>query len=306
VAGVRQNCTTSNTVIALARFLPDGSLDHSFGGGDGWTITSLRGNGEYAFDAAVDGSKIVLAGGVIPTGATRFHFLVLRYISNGTLDHSFHGNGLAVASFGNRNDEGQGVAVQPDHAIVACGLSEATAIHDRFAVLRYLPTGHLDTSFSGDGKATVSFSAGFDSCRSVAVAAGKIVLGGVADADQAADFALARLTSTGHPDGSFGTAGEVTRSLSTGDDEVQGIVVDGSGRIVAAGWRDNLNNPRFGLARFLSDGTPDAAFGNDGIVTTKVEKRSNANAVALDGNTIVVAGQTTDPDDDVAVARYLG
>jgi hypothetical protein len=75
---------------------------------------------------------------------------------------------------------------------------------------------------------------------------------------------------------------------------------------VAAGWRDNLNNPRFGLARFLSDGTPDAAFGNDGIVTTKVEKRSNANAVALDGNTIVVAGQTTDPDDDVAVARYLG
>ena len=66
-----------------------------------------------------------------------------------------------------------------------------------------------------------------------------------------------------------------------------------------------LNNPRFGLARFLDDGTPDASFGNAGIVTTKIGKRSNANAVALDGDTIVVAGQTTVSDDDVAVARYL-
>jgi uncharacterized delta-60 repeat protein len=305
VAGVRQNCTTSNTVIVLARFLPDGSLDHAFGGGDGWTVTSLKGNGEYAAGVAVDGSKIVVAGGVIPSGSTRFHFLVLRYSSNGTLDHSFHGNGIAIASLGTRADEGLSVAVQPDHAIVACGLSQATSFHDRFAVVRYLATGDLDTTFSGDGKLTVGITAGFDDCQSVALDAGKIVLGGAADADQAADFALVRLTASGHPDPSFGSSGRVTLSLSPGEDEVQGVAVDDAGRIVAAGWRDGFNNPRFGLARFLDDGTPDASFGNAGIVTTKIEKRSNANAVALAGDTIVVAGQTNDPDDDVAVARYL-
>src|SRR4029077_13630026 len=118
------------------------------------------GNDEYAAGVALDGSKIVLGGGVIPRGQTRFHFLVLRYASNGSLDHSFHGNGIRVASLGTRNDEGEAVAVQPDHAIVACGLSEATSFHDRFAAVRYLPTGVLDTSFSGDGKLTVDVTAG--------------------------------------------------------------------------------------------------------------------------------------------------
>jgi len=305
VAGVRENCTTSNTVVVVARFLPDGSLDHSFGGGDGWTVTSLAGNGEYADGVAVDGSKIVVGGGVIPGGATRFRFLVLRYSANGTLDHSFSGNGIATASLGNRNDEGLAVAVQPDHAIVACGLSESTSFHDRFAAIRYLPTGDLDTSFSGDGKATVGITAGFDDCRSVALDGGKIVLGGVADSDHAADFGLVRLTASGRPDPSFGSMGRTTLSLSPGDDEILGVAVDGAGRIVAAGWRDFLVNPRFGLARVLDDGTPDASFGNAGIVSTKIAKRSNANAMALDGDTIVLAGQTTSPDDDVAVARYL-
>jgi len=305
VAGVRENCTTSNTVIVLARFLPDGGLDHSFGGGDGWTVTSLKGNGEYADGVAVDGSKIVVAGGVIPSGSTRFHFLVLRYSSNGTLDHSFNGNGLAIASLGSRADEGLAVAVQPDHAIVACGLSGATSFHDRFAAVRYLPTGELDASFSGDGKVTVDITAGFDDCQSVALDGGKIVLSGVADEHHAADFGLVRVTASGHPDPSFGSSGRVTLSLSPGDDEAMGVAVDDAGRIVAAGWRDYLDNARFGLARLLGDGTPDASFGGDGIVTTKIGKRSNAQAVALDGDTIVVAGQTRLPDDDVALARYL-
>jgi len=305
VAGVRENCTTSNTVIALARFLPDGSLDHAFGGGDGWAITSLSGNGEYVSDVAIDGSKIVAAGGILPGSSTVFRFLVLRWNSNGTRDHSFNGTGHRVTKFSEGYDEAVAVGVQPDHAIVACGGTRVGGLHERFAAARYTPAGGLDATFGGDGRATLDFGPGADFCTSLALSAGKVVLGGIADEDQAADFAFARLTATGHPDTGFGTGGMATLSLSIGIDEVRSLVVDGSGRIVAAGWRAELNDPRFGLVRFLGDGTPDASFGNGGIVTTKVGKHSLANGVALGDGTIVVAGQENSPDHALAVARYL-
>ncbi len=207
VAGVRENCTTSNTVIALARFLPDGSLDHAFGGGDGWAITSLSGNGEYVSDVAIDGSKIVAAGGILPGSSTVFRFLVLRWNSNGTRDHSFNGTGHRVTKFSEGYDEAVAVGVQPDHAIVACGGTRVGGLHERFAAARYTPAGGLDATFGGDGRATVDFGPGADFCTSLALSAGKVVLGGIADEDQAADFAFARLTATGHPDTGFGTGG---------------------------------------------------------------------------------------------------
>ena len=76
----------------------------------------------------------------------------------GDLDSSFGAGGKVLIDIGGDNDEGSAVALQRDGKIVVAGSSfNAAAGFVEFAVVRYLPDGNLDTSFSGDGLVTTSF-----------------------------------------------------------------------------------------------------------------------------------------------------
>jgi uncharacterized delta-60 repeat protein len=306
VAGYRYDCTSGSTVIAVARFEPDGTLDPSFGGGDGKRVISLAGTGENATAVAMDGDRIVLAGSVEPKNRTVFDFLLIRLNDDGTADHSFSQDGLAFVSVDSGGSTAQAVAVQSNHRVVACGSTTNGPGGERFAVARLLSTGGLDTSFSSDGKATVNFSPTDDFCTAVVLDGGSIVLGGLADFSGAADCALARLTSSGHLDGTFGTNGRTTQSLSSGVDNVTGLAIGGSGKIVASAIKDGLGNDRFGVLRYRDDGTLDPSFGTGGIVTTKINSHADPGAVATGGGSIVVSGSTVvqSGNFEIAVARY--
>lgn len=111
-------------------------------------------------------------------------------------------------------------------------------------------------------------------------------------------------------DTSFGDGGKVVTDMGSSLDEVRGIGIQPDGKIIAVGeaWPKPDEQPRFALARYNKDGTPDMNFGDRGIVYTNINGRAHANAVALqpDGK-IVVAGQgkMTDVYHPVfAVARY--
>jgi uncharacterized delta-60 repeat protein len=82
----------------------------------------------------------------------------------------------------------------------------------------------LDTSFSGDGKVTTSFSAQSDD---------KIVVVGTSDnGSGTSEFAVARFNVDGSLDTSFSTDGLVTTSFSAGNDVGSGIAVQSDGKIV--------------------------------------------------------------------------
>jgi uncharacterized delta-60 repeat protein len=230
----------------------------------------------------------------------------MRLNDDGTFDHSFSGDGLAFFSFGSGNSQAFAVAVQPDHAVVACGDFVTGEVDLSFAVARLLPTGARDTSFSSDGKATVDFSSGPDRCNTVALDGGSIVVGGLDDFNGASDCALARLTSAGHLDTSFGTNGRTTQSLSSGLDEVTGVAVGGSGKIVAAAVKDGFGDDRFAVLRYRDDGTLDPSFGTGGIVTTKIHSHAHPGAMAAGGGSIVVSGSTTTQSGnfEMAAAKY--
>ena len=172
--------------------------------------------------------------------------------------------------------------------------------------------GDLDTTFSGDGKASTDFTARFDSAWAVAVQPtdGKIVVAGEA-AGSGGKFALARYNMDGTLDTTFGGDGRVTTNFTRRYDAAFGVAIQTDGKIVAAGDVGfGGGNSMFGVARYLTSGALDPAFGGgDGKVTTQFTNRDDGVAsVVLESGVqkIVVSGGTnfSGSGGNFALARY--
>ena len=188
VAGFSRDLNFENGNFAIARLTPNGKLDPTFSG-DGRQLTNF-GADESAFAMALqsDGRIVVLGR---KSTATLTYAALARYNTNGSLDTTFNGTGKKVFSFmPGATWYATDLIVQPDGKIVVAG---ATDSYD-FAVVRLNSAGKLDTTFSGDGKATVDFG-GSDFGYAIALQplSGKYVIGGTTDVSAQGDFALARV-----------------------------------------------------------------------------------------------------------------
>jgi uncharacterized delta-60 repeat protein len=105
----------ANDDLLIARFVGDGGLDTSFGGGAGYVITSLNTGQDEAYAATLqrDG-KLVVA------GHSEQDAFVARFLADGSLDTGFAGSGFSVNHFGG-DDWLFGVAIQEDDKIVVAG-----------------------------------------------------------------------------------------------------------------------------------------------------------------------------------------
>jgi uncharacterized delta-60 repeat protein len=145
---------------------------------------------------------------------------------------------------------GRKVAVQGDGKIVAVGQGGSGG---DFALARYNPDGSLDPSFSGDGLQTTDFYwEAADGARDVAIQAnGRIVaVGAGVGGPTGTDFGLARYNANGSLDTSFSGDGRRRTSFTAGrssSDYVNGVALQGDGRIVAVG----VGGGEFALARYL-------------------------------------------------------
>jgi uncharacterized delta-60 repeat protein len=146
VAGYESGDTT------VARYLPDGSLDPSFGSGG---LARPRFDSGRVIPRAMTlgpGGTIVVAGQFADK-----RFAVLRLTADGALDDTFGDGALATTKFGGRfRAAAYGVAVQSNESIVASGCRESGATSET-ALARYEPNGTLDPTFGGNGKIVTSW-----------------------------------------------------------------------------------------------------------------------------------------------------
>ena len=121
-------------VIALARYLPDGTLDDRFGHGDGRVRAPSR-RGFVTEDLArrPDG-RIVVAGFTLLGRDGKF--AVARFRRFGGRDRTFGGDGTILTNFTRGDDAANAVAVEADGDIVVAG--RAAGRGGRFALARYL------------------------------------------------------------------------------------------------------------------------------------------------------------------------
>ncbi|MFM9455055.1 calcium-binding protein [Streptomyces europaeiscabiei] len=279
--------------FTVARYNTDGSVDTSFGGGDGWVSPGLAGGAEDAAGVAVRPDGRIVAGA--RAGGL---FGLVRYLPDGSPDPAFGGgDGVVTTSLSDTPGVGataRDLALQPDGKIVMIGDVGQTSFD--FVLARYNPDGSLDTTFGGDGKVTTDLG-GYNWGEAVVVqSSGKIVASGWTGGR----FTLVRYNLDGSLDSGFGTGGVATTDFGTGS-AVNDLVVQPDDRIVAGGTAGG----DFALARFHANGTLDTGFGTNGRTTTDFGAGDSAYGLALqpDGKTVAFG---SNGDGLRGLARYLG
>ena len=151
-----------STGSGVARFLPTGKLDTTFGSGGTASAGFVGGEGGTGVALQPDG-KIIWVGSQNTPGFPAFgtfSFAVARFNANGSLDTSFGTGGQASVEFFAPPMQGaqefaHAVLVQPDGKILVAGSARQGQI--RFAPIqgalaRFNANGTLDTSFGTGGK----------------------------------------------------------------------------------------------------------------------------------------------------------
>jgi len=150
-----------STGSGVARFLPTGQLDATFGSGGLASAGFVGGEGLQGVALQPDG-KIIWVGSQNTPGFPAFgtfSFALARFNANGTLDTSFGTGGQARVEFFAPPMQGaqefaRAVLVQPDGKILVAGSARQGQI--RFAPIqgalaRFNANGTLDTSFGAGG-----------------------------------------------------------------------------------------------------------------------------------------------------------
>jgi len=257
----------SSEDFALVRYLPNGSVDTTFGT-QGRTTTDFFGQRDRAFAIAIqpDG-RIVLAGdAVIAFGNS--DFAVARYDANGVLDTTFGGGtGKVSTDIAGHVDVGKNVAIESGGTILVTGTitmgTSAALAHTGLA--RYSNAGVLDSSLATNGIQTIP---NLQLGNGLALLPdGKILVAGNALVAGQTVFGLMRLDTQGFPDLNFGSMGLATVGFSTQVDFASDIALDAQGRILLSGQASNSSNGDFALARLTPTGQLDGTFDGDGKIT---------------------------------------
>lgn len=254
----------------------------------------------------------------------------------GDFDPTFGTGGGTVTTDLGQEDLESGAAVDSAGRVMVVGRTElySQAKAEAF-VVRYTASGALDPTFGSGGIVRLHFGTNsFDGLSAVAIdGSGRIVVVGSTASDMSCTSycypVVARLTSGGQLDPTFGGSGVVT--IGVNHSGASSVALDGSGRILvgtgSAVYRlteSGAFDPSFGhsgmapvggtnaglaidgagrivvandfgVERLLSTGQPDLAFGTEGSVPSNIAHSADGlshydDAIAVDASDRIIVG----------------
>ena len=218
----------------------DGSLDQSFGT-NGVVSTYFPTTSEAWALALMPDGRFVAAGRSAPQGEG--DVAVARYLPDGSLDPSFDGDGMVVIDLGTWDDRAMGVEVLSDGRIVISANKEFEQ-----AVLRLLPDGTADSTFAGDGMATIYLGSGPDRVKGLLVQPdGKVVA--LSRGGSGGSVGLARFLTNGMLDMDFGLGGTIATNLGPGIALPEAMALQPDGKLLVTGEAEG----DLFVARFLTE-----------------------------------------------------
>lgn len=311
--------------LALCRFLPNGTLDSSFGI-SGYSINPFglgTNHGAAALRRLADGRLLVA--GTLDYGNGDQDFYVGRLLEDGSADTTFGGlgDGVAPVAFDLGADHTDALAAMDldrSHRILLAGSVDVGVTDIQIGLARLTPEGQLDFGFGGGGLTTVAIALdGIDLGLAIAAhpAGGLVVAGASWNTSQGGHFdrSLARVLADGSLDLSFGFGGTVqigTASGGTNNEFAWAVGVWPDGEVVVGGdMATGTNEWQYTIDRFSANGSYlNGTFGpfcTLGSPPCPAHPQDSVRALLLQGDEkIVVAGFALGPNgnSDFAIGRF--
>ncbi|HKV72962.1 MAG TPA: hypothetical protein VJN95_00465, partial [Gemmatimonadales bacterium] len=323
--GVGSIAASDVTTVAVDCSDVTTTLDHTFGpGGTGFATFDAGSNtDDSGNELTLDGSgRLVVAGHSFNPATGALEMALWRVDTNGTIDGGFGTGGLVrspgstVGGLYTPEVIGSSVRVDGSGRIVVAGYDIDSTGTWGVTVWRFTSAGQPDATFGTGGFVRLENpqSAGVGLALD---GSGRPVVSGFAWNGTDWDAAVWRFTTDGIPDSTFNGTGFVTQNSSAGSGQTMGedigvgVAIDGSGRIVMAGYSSNAaGNQDMTVWRYTSAGVLDASFNGTGFFRHDNAGGGGGNdvgrTIAFDGsNRIVVVGwsPSSGGGDDLAVWR---
>jgi uncharacterized delta-60 repeat protein len=305
--------STPNNRIAIARYTTNGLLDTTFDT-DGKVTTSF-GPGTYSFAKFVrvdSNGKIMVAGGMGNTTSNNYSAAFAKYNTNGSLDISFDGDGLATNPISVTDSSVNFISVvdQTDGKFLI--ISSADPYESYFSAVdfvtrRYNADGTTDLSFGVNGKVITTIQPGFNNAKNIAVQSdGKILVVGHSRPlelifnNTPYEFNVIRYNNNGTLDTTFDNDGIAKTNFESTNDECTILLAQPDGKHIAIGSKiylepNNTFHKDIALARYTNEGSLDSTFGNAGKVVSVFGQNVNYinNAVLQPDGKIVISNTTS-------------
>ena len=263
------------------------------GFGTGGIVRSYFSSGSVTESVlTLSNGKIIVAG----TGSSTGQWAISRYSSDGKLDRSFDGDGVAYTYFSN-GAKAYAMAAQAEDKIVVVGTADSAGT---WAIVRYNNDGSLDKSFGQNGIIRQYFTYGGSANAVVGQADGSILVAGLGSST--GEWAVAKYTKDGKLDTTFGSRG-ITRTYFSSGAEANDMAVQADGKILVAGRASSTGT--WAIVQYQANGQLDTGFGEKGIIRETFSTGASANGIVVQPNDgmIVVAG-SGNTTGQWCVARY--
>lgn len=292
----------------VARWNRDGALDTTFGSG-GVAATPLIDSDPAGVVVSDDGSIIVAGTVRVPYSGycCDGNVVLAKYDAGGGLDPTFGGGGFVRTLVGvaDGDDYATAVVLQPDGHIVVAGFAYVKAeggsgARQEAMLLRYTANGALDADFGSGG---IVLNDSYGRANALALQSdGKLIVS-LSPGEHTSELVVARYTSAGALDPTFGSGGAARIQLPLTD------AADSDGLVSAlfplADGTTFVAGPMSGVAIFLAKltagGAVDATFANDGVLMTGLA--NGFVAATSDGKAVVVGHRPTDPFGAMVIER---
>ncbi len=297
--------TSRNTAgaTALYMFLPDGSLDGSFG--NGGILAPL---GFFPIKVLLQPDGRILVGGDLNGGVGGQDLAVARYNADGTPDVSFGTAGRATVEL-QYYDYCTGMTLLDDGRVLLTGtwnIADSPAL-----LVMFNPDGTMDTTFGTDGVLAWIPETGDDFRANDAAVQddGAIVMVGRHGAQAVDDF-IARFTPDGNVDLTFNGTGMLYLDFGANQDDLVQVELDTQGRSILLARSNASGSFHSGsLACVNTDGTLDLTFGTNGFAllnTASTGRVPTSFVIQDDGKLAVTGGTASDssPARELYVSRY--
>lgn len=302
-----------NTNCTMIRYLSDGTLDASFGGGDGHVEFDAGGFDECrGLTRLHDGSYVAV--GVAWNGGTTNDTVIAKVRSDGTMDSSFGTAGVIRSDMtGLALDDVAFNVLELESGKLLINGDAANASDNDSYVARLLPDGSLDPTYQGGSIARFSWngtsndwSGNFDFDRT-----GSGFLASRTDADGTQDVVVYRIDAAGNLDSSWGGTGKAKHDFSGRTDTGYAVLgVDPNTALVVGGTQNGAPDGDWGMTMFR-----DGAVASDFNGGSPIQEDWNAQwdyavraARGTDGDIYVFGnvGQTTTGKPQMGAARLDG